>query len=239
MISNAKGSPESAAPVGANKAQDLMERLGELEKIVRQLGEGSQSGSPRRLWGAYSRSVRIGALTLLVGLFGASMVFAEGEFRGVFIDKAGNVGIGTTEPGDYRLRVNGSLSVSGPVKIGADVAPVASEALRLVRGAVASNSVFVNQPKPGPGYEVVRVLPGGNIGSCPPTNVYYEISFQRPFTGMPVAFAAITSANGLPPQSQSAVVQSLTEKNMLIKVTDANTSGCTSPAFWFFVVGST
>lgn len=117
MMRSAEDAPKM---IDADLRHDLIRRLCDLEAIVKQLNERPRPGARRAFWSARSRPARIGAAAMLVVL-GASMVFAQTDIKGLFVDKSGNVGIGTTEPGNYTLRVNGSLSVAGPVKVGAEL----------------------------------------------------------------------------------------------------------------------
>ena len=170
MISNAKGSPESAAPVGANKAQDLMERLGEFgkncEATWRRLAVGLATEALGCLqqvsshWSAHPPGWPVRCFDGFRGRRVSGGVHRQGRQRRDWNDRTRRL---------PAARVNGSLSVSGPRQVRRRCRPCGIGGVAPGgRGAVASNSVFVNQPKPGPGYEVVRVLPGGNIGLLPP-----------------------------------------------------------------------
>jgi hypothetical protein len=113
MRSHTEGSPNPSAPVDADEAQDLRRRVRELEEAVRRLSEAPRSGATRKFRSARSRLVGVGAAALMLALAGGSMVVAQTVFQGLFIDKNGNVGIGTAEPGDNKLRVNGSVEMGG------------------------------------------------------------------------------------------------------------------------------
>jgi hypothetical protein len=113
MRNHTEGSSDPSAPVGADEVHDLRRRVRELEEAVRRLSEAPRSGTPRKFRSARSRLVGIGAAALLLALAGGSAVVAQSGFQGLFVDKNGNVGIGTAEPGDNKLRVNGSVEIGG------------------------------------------------------------------------------------------------------------------------------
>jgi hypothetical protein len=256
-MSEAEGVPESAAPINADLAQDLIRRLRDLEAIVKRLNEGPPPSALRRFWRARIRPARVGAAALLVVL-GASMVFAETRFTGLFVDKSGNVGIGTTEPGNYTLRVNGSLSVAGPVKVGNDSIPVASQPLRLIGGTVVHSSGCCSASYQSDverrGWSVVRQEenPKG-CGASKGTAALYRVTFVQPFTGRPAVSIVAISGQGnaalgdvgsrLPPPpfeallpEETATLTSLDNKEMVVRTWTPNCPR-TPPIFSFIAIG--
>ncbi len=113
MGSHTEGASNPLATVDADEAQDLRRRVQELEETVRRLSEAPRSGATRKFRSARSRLVGIGAAALMLALAGGSMVVAQTGFQGLFVDKNGNVGVGTAEPGDNKLRVSGSVEMGG------------------------------------------------------------------------------------------------------------------------------
>jgi hypothetical protein len=233
-MSNAEDAPKL---IDADLPHDLIGRLRDLEAIVKQLNERPRPGALRGFWSARSRPARIGAAAVLAVLAGASMVFAETGFTGLFVDKSGNVGIGTTEPGDYKLRVNGSLSVAGPVKVGTDSILVASEPLRLVHGTTVDS--IVGRSGSERGYRVDRSEDKDPSRCLPARTALYRVTFEKPFTGMPTASVTAMSRGDprqQPPTEQTATLVSLGNKDMVVRVWTPNCSE-TPPIFSFIAIG--
>jgi hypothetical protein len=240
-MSDAKDAP----PSDTDLTHDLLRRLCDLEATVNRLNEGPPPSAPQRFWSARIRYARIGAAAMLVVL-GASMVFAQTGFKGLFVDRSGNVGIGTTEPGNYALRVNGSLSVAGPVKVGTDSMPVATEPLRLVGGTVFHSG------RPSPTGSLVEKREEKDPQGCSRTTIY-KVTFVQPFTSTPAVSIVAISGDGIaalgdvrsrlsPPPfeallpEETATLVSLDKKEMVVR-TSAPKCGRTAPIFSFIAIG--
>jgi hypothetical protein len=113
MRSHAEGTSNPLATVDAAEAQDLRRRVRELEETVRRLSEAPRSGATRKFRSARSRLIGVGGAALMLALAGGSMVVAQTGFQALFVDKNGNVGVGTADPGDNKLRVSGSVEMGG------------------------------------------------------------------------------------------------------------------------------
>jgi hypothetical protein len=243
-MSDAEGVPTSAPPIDADLTQDLLRRLSDLEAIVKRLnaeppptlceGSGERERGPlASVWPLCLRSWCFDGLR-------------PNRIQGTFVDKSGHVGIGTTEPGSYALRVNGSLSVAGPVKVGTDSMPVATEPLRLVGGTVFHSG------RPSPTGSLVEKREEKDPQGCSRTTIY-KVTFVQPFTSTPAVSIVAISGDGIaalgdvgsrlsPPPfeallpEETATLVSLDKKEMVVR-TSAPKCGRTAPIFSFIAIG--
>jgi hypothetical protein len=132
----------------------------------------------------------------------------------VFVDAAGNVGIGTSMPG-------AALDVRGSLKLGTSgefFGPGGTENLRILRGRIASSGSL----QEGTGFTPSRI----GIG-------HYRITFTTAFVGIPTV--TVTTVSGLAPQITTISAASSTTIDVF---TWAASGSALDTDFHFIVIGA-
>jgi hypothetical protein len=191
---------------------ELACRVNELERIVRRLDERQRFSAWR------TRLILLAVAALVLALGGSTMVVAQSE--ALFIDKNGDVGIGTTEPGGNKLRVNGPLRVDGRVEIFGETPLLGSDVLFVVRGSVNADGTTAM----GEGF-TVAVLPGEG-GDCKWAGRYRVTFTPRNFFGKPPAVVVTQMALGGSPNAEPATAIVVEANQLSADIKTGNAAGC-------------
>ena len=140
----------------------LRQRLDNLEAEPREL----QCRSSRSRRPVVSRKLLLSVLPVALLLAAGGVLYAVDA---LFVDKSGNVGIGTLTP-SKKLDVAGDAKVSGTLALRDMFAVAGPEQLRILRGTIRADGSIMA----GIGFKVKH--PGTGL---------FDIEFDKPFQGVP------------------------------------------------------
>jgi hypothetical protein len=158
-----------------------------------------------------------GDVALFAGSGGALRLLTQGLER-LFVNSAGNVGVGTTSPA-AKLDVRGSIRLGGTGEL---MAPGGTENLRLLRGNIDGNGTI----DAGSGFTCQRLNEG-----------IYRITFSTPFSGVPTVTA--TAVWPFLDPLRTAVIDSVSSSQVTIETVfqDVVGPGTTDSDWSFCVIG--